>query len=361
MKLHRALLTVLISVSAVLYGFSAFETTDGDFFSINVDASRPLTIEWPCEVAIVGDGGEKGLRIGANIGRGWRGEAGGQAVYKFYVPRDGAYHIWAYALWFDQCANAVFAQIDDSQKAILGNDPVYGQWHWVRGFQTELRQGSHTLVLSNHSDHVSIRKVLLTNASTIAPGRYDLVFSNLFYDGFDGCDHGNFSSWKQVTGQWTILNLKPDEYNPENALLGRSQSRASIMYENETWKDYSLNVSLRFVHTADPNATVGIRFGVQDIDRFYQLSWRADEMKLMRKNGGETITLGTFGVPHSDGIWHDVEITAEANKVMVTVNDLKPFVISIEDTISGGIGFCLEGDLEAHFDNIHVRQREGPG
>ena len=97
------------------------------------------------------------MRIGPNIGRGWCNEAAGSAEYKFYLPADGLYTIWTYALWHDECSNAVFAQIDDQKKAILGNDPVYNQWHWVRGFSIDLKKGSHTLHLSNHSDNIAVQ------------------------------------------------------------------------------------------------------------------------------------------------------------------------------------------------------------
>jgi len=357
MSIRQAAGAIVILASAVLYGFSAIETTDGGFFSIEIDAGRPHTIEWPCEAAIVGDEGEKGLRIGANVGRGWRGEAGGQATYKFYVPRAGTYNIWAYGLWFDECASAVFAQIDDSKKAIVGNDPIYGQWHWVRGFGAELAQGSHTLILSNHSDHISIQKILLTNSESMRPGEYEVVFSNLFYDGFDGCDHGNFTAWQQVSGEWTIDNLKADEYNPENAILGRSEDEALILYENETWEGYSVNVSVR-VMEAGTDAAVGVCFGARDEEHYYRVRWQDSEVKLIRRTGGEAASLGTFKTTECDDGWHNVEVTAQKGTVKVTLDGGEPFEVSVNGAIMGGIGLWLGGDIEAQFDDIHVRQIE---
>jgi len=360
MKIRQAAATIVILASAVLYGFSAIETTNGGFFSIEIDAGRPHTVEWPCEVAIVGDEGEKGLRIGVNVGRGWRGEAGGQATYKFYVPRAGTYHVWAYGLWFDECANAVFAQIDDSEKAIVGNDPIYGQWHWVRGFGAELSQGSHTLILSNHSDHVSIQKILFTNAESMRPGEYEVVFSNLFYDGFDGCDHGNFTAWRQVSGEWTIDNLKADAHNPENAILGRSEDEALILYGNEAWEGYSVNLSVR-VMEAGADAAVGICFGVRDAQHYYQVRWQDDEIECVRRDGNEVSNFEEFEVAKWGEGWHRLEITAHGGVIKVILDNGEPFEVSADGPVLGGIGLWLEGNIEAQFDDIHVRRIESEG
>ncbi len=357
MKIRQAAAAIVILGSAVFYGFSAIETTDGGFFSIEIDAGRTHTVEWPCEAAIVGDEGEKGLRIGANVGRGWRGEAGGQATYKFYVPRAGTYHIWAYALWYDECANAVFAQIDDSAKAIVGNDPIYGQWHWMRGFGAELSQGSHTLVLSNHSDHISVQKILLTNSESMRPGEYEVVFSNLFYDGFDGCDHGNFTAWRQVSGEWTIDNLKADEYNPENAILGRCEDEALILYENAAWEGYSVNLSLR-VMEAGTDAGVGVCFGVRDEEHYYRVKWRDGRMELARRDGDEISILGEGEAAEWGQGWHRLEIAAREGIVSVTLDNGEPFEVSVDGAITGGIGLWLGGQAEAQFDEIHIRQIE---
>ena len=42
----------------------------------------------------------------------------------------------------------------------IGGGEIYNQWHWVRGFEVYLEKGTHTLVLSNHSDHICVQTVL---------------------------------------------------------------------------------------------------------------------------------------------------------------------------------------------------------
>ncbi len=171
-----------------------------------IDAGKPSTVEAPFEIAKAGENGELVLRIAPNVGRGWRGEAGGEATYRFEAPASGEYCIWALCLWGDECTNAVYVEIgrvsDDRDapgaapttqhwekgpdwrdtcaevghvqgqqlsKAVIGNDPVYNQWHWVRGWSIRLDQGPHVLRLSNHSDGMAVARLLLTNSPATHP------------------------------------------------------------------------------------------------------------------------------------------------------------------------------------------------
>ena len=351
--------STIVLVCIGLYGFSAIDMSRPTH-SISIDTGRPLSITWPCETAIVGDNGEKGLRIGPNIGRGWRGEAGGEASYSFYIPADDRYHIWAYCLWFDECANAVFAKIDDLDKATLGNDPIYKQWHWVRGFDISLKKGTHRLVLSNHSDHIALQEILLTNAANLTPADCGLVFSDIFYDGFDGCDHGNFDSWQVVGGQWLVQNPE-NETNPEqNVLIGRSEDCSFIIYKGDDWSKYSLDVSLPAISDGT-DGTIGICFGVKDPNQYHQLSWQAAgesksvSMKISQKENETVKTLAGFETPWEAGQRHQVEISLNEGKIVIKVDKTEPVEIPVDYSITGGIGLRLEGNIKSQFDDIHVR------
>ena len=78
--------TLCLIAGIVIYGNFAITIAPRQASGISVNLGNPQTVVWPFEVSIVGDMGEKGLRIGPKIGRGWLGEAGGEANYKFYVP-----------------------------------------------------------------------------------------------------------------------------------------------------------------------------------------------------------------------------------------------------------------------------------
>jgi hypothetical protein len=356
--------TLLIFVCVCIYGFSVVNTQPDELCSVTVDTARPIELVWPCEVSVVGENGEKGLRIPPKVGRGWCGEAGGHASYKFYIPEHGRYHIWAHCQWFDVCSNAIFAQIDALDRAVLGNDPVYKQWHWVRGFAVDLSSGTHTLVLSNHSDHIAVQKVLFTNSALSTPRHCGQVFSDIFYDGFDGCDHGNFSDWHLVTGQWTVIDPTKKMCYIENALLGSSKDRSFVFYRGDNWSDYSLAVAVKSAASDDADGSVGICFGVTDPNQYYQLKWRPEREKetvkmVVSKTGqGQIVKLGAFEVPWNADVWHQVEVGLRTNKIIVRLDNAEPIEISVYGEIAGGIGLLLEGDIAAYFDDVHVRARD---
>lgn len=362
MAIAKFVKILLILFCVAIYGYSAIDTSSGQTYNISVGTSMPLSIVWPFEVAVVGDLGEKGLRIGPKIGRGWRGEAGGEATYRFYIPQNGKYHIWAYALWFDECANAVFARIDDLDKAIVGNDPVYNRWHWVRGFDVCLEKGTHTLVLSNHSDHICLQKVLFTNSGYITPEDCSLVFSDIFYDGFDGCDRGNFASWQVISGDWSVQNPVERMCFVENALVGKSDDSSFIIHKGDDWAHYSLNMAVRSVVPESNDGSVSVCFGVKDAIHYLQLTWRHVQgtdrvrMELARKDAEAMEVLANFEVTWAADVWHQLELSLNPGRIVVRVDNAEPIATPVSCEVTGGIGLRLEGKVAAYFDDIHVRQ-----
>jgi hypothetical protein len=342
-----------------MYGFFAIKKEAGPEFAVSIDLARPIAIEWPCEISIVGDAGEKGLRIAPKVGRGWRGEAGGKASYRFFIPQDGKYHIWADVLWFDECANAVFAQVDDQDKAIVGNDPVYNQWHWIRGFDVNLKKGTHNLVLSNHSDHIALQKFIFSSSPFFGMDQTGVVFSDIFYDGFDGCDQGNFTSWQRISGSWLVQNPDSQTCLIENSLIGKSQDKAFITYKNHDWKEYSLDVSVKVLPFALKDSAVGICFGLTDPNNFYQL-------KIQPVFGGKTAkitlvdktlkTMYELEQLFEINKWQSIQIVLEEDYLEIRLTDNDPVRIQTNQIIVGGIGIFLEGEITAYFDNIHVQK-----
>jgi len=362
MRARKGGKALLLVICAGVYGYGAVDVNKEAAVNVSVDLSAPLSIVWPFEIAVVGDLGEKGLRIGANVGRGWRGEAGGEASYKFYVSQDGKYYIWAYCLWFDECANAVFLRIDDLEKAILGNDPIYQEWHWVRGYDVDLKKGTHTLVLSNHSDHIAIQKVFVTNSGDRSPDKCGRVFSDVFYDGFDGCDRGNFADWEIVRGDWRVEDPLQHACFIENCLVGRCEKDALIMYKAEDWSDYSVSVVVKTEPSEDSNSSVGICFGVRNSREYHILRWRPVQpgsrvrMQVCTKKEGIEEELAGFEVRWDNSVWHQLEIAAAGDWISVSVDSSGPFKAATGHDVRGGLGLCLAGEITAYFDDIHVQE-----
>jgi hypothetical protein len=342
-----------------VYSFFAVKKQAGPEFAVSIDLSKPLAIQWPCEILIVGDGGEKGLRIAPKVGRGWCNEAGGQAVYKFYVPQEGKYHIWAYALWFDVCTNAIFAQIDDLDKVIIGNDPIYKKWHWVRGFDVNLKKGTHSLVLSNHSDHIALQKIVFLN-SAAEPQQTGLVFSDIFYDDFDGCDQGNFADWTIINGKWHVRNTDSATSLLENSLIGDCQDKAFIIYEQDSWPNYCLDISFKLLPLQSEDHSVGICFGVSDPNNFWQLQLTPNQydktakISVIKKKLSIPIVVYEWEHPFEINKWQKIHIALEDELIEVKLAENDAVRIEANQKIAGGIGFLLQGQVTAYFDDVHV-------
>ncbi|MHC4526385.1 MAG: hypothetical protein ACYS29_00800, partial [Planctomycetota bacterium] len=219
-----------------------------------------------------------------------------------------------------------------------------------------------TLVLSNHSDHVSLQKVFLTNAQRTTPEDCSVVFSDIFYDGFDGCDQGNFTSWRTISGDWWVLNPTDKICVTENVLAGRSSNNAMIILGNKNWSSYSLNVSVQSRGTNDPDASVGICFGLKDVTQYYQLKWRpikdrtSIQMYVIRHDGEHSNILKKFEMPWNEQPWHLFEIISKTDGILIRVDSEEVVDVSLGEKITGGIGFQLEGEITTWFDSIHVRE-----
>ncbi len=359
--LRKTAITIIIAAALIIYAFSAIDITKGKVFSVKIDLSKPTFIKWPCEIAVVDNTGRKGLRIPPNIGRGWAGEAGGKATYKFYIPKTAKYLLWAYALWYDECTNAVFAKINNKEKTIIGNDPVYQKWHWVRGFEIKLTKGTHELSLSNHSDHIAIRKILLTNSPSAQPQGNQIIFSDIFYDGFDGCDKGNFNKWNIISGEWLVRNPGEKVQPDKNILIGKSKKNALIIYKNNNWKNYCLNLSVKTQPIKNHTANLAICFALNSPEKYHFLEIQPDKntnlakILLGRKKDKIINTLATYNLPWKPDTWHLLEIRLNPKNIQIKLDNNQTKTIPKNYQLAGGIGLELNGNLSACFDNIHLR------
>ena len=331
-----------------------------------IDAGRPLEVKAPFDIVEIGKKGERGLWIGPEIGRGWKGEAGGEATYGFYVDSDGEYWLWAYCLWHDECTDAVYAEIDDMKRAIVGNDPIYGRWHWVKAFSIDLKRGKHLLRLSNHSDNIAVLKLFLTSSPSARPEESEPAFTDLFYEGFDGCDDGNFALWEMYGGSWVVSRSLDQQDTLKKELVGTSQGKALLAYRMELPGAYVINASVLSAGTGDSSET-GFCFGLAGEADYHQLRWtgipegKKADMRIVRALDGATDTLARFQVPWKSGVWHEIEIRVEQGRVTIAVDGGKETAVPMAGGTHGGIGLWLSGQVTARFDNIRVRSVQGRG
>ena len=352
---------LIVCVAAGLYFASEMSVSGSQVCEIRLDMTRPTTIEYPFEVVEIGEHGERGLNIGAHMGRGWKGEAGGAATYEFYAPLEGQYVLWIHCLWHDECTNAIYGQIDGADRMILGNDPVFDRWHWARGFSVGLKKGPHVLTLSNHSDNVAVREVLLTTAGDAAPLDAKDAITDLFYDNFNGCDHGNFVLWKAHSGSWSV-ERRENRLTGDNAVVGKSSDQGLLTLTQWEWRDIALVVSARSPAETNAGGWSGVCFGVRNDSEYHLLRWQerrsedVAQMEVVRTGPGGVEVLASYEVPWQSGKWHEVRLDIDSGGVRVTIDAGIHLEIPMNETIEGGIGLWLLGDIETHFDEVHVRK-----
>ncbi len=370
-RVRRFALRLGLTLCFIIYIVSATHLEPARVLSVSVDLAKPQKVVWPCEVSIVGDMGEKGLRIPPKVGRGWAGEAGGEASYKFYIPQTGKYYVWLYCLWYDVCTNAVFAKIDDMDRAILGNDPIMKEWHWVRSFAVTLGEGTHTLVLSNHSDHIALQKVAFTNSAFSAPDNCPLVFAEMFYEDFDGCDRGNFSNWKILAGKWKVHHPAGNAKRSDNVLTGQSQGQSLIVIPEHDWADYALNVRIKCAPPGDQQDAMDLYFGYQGPENHYlfrmqPIAGGECDLSLWRQSADQKALLCSGRVAFDPNQWHPVEVSHGNGELFVSLDGQERLRGKLAGTLAGSIGFGLSPGLMGSFDSIHIRhvqteRRKGDG
>jgi hypothetical protein len=87
-----------------------------------------------------------------------RGEIGGKvldngyATYKINIPKDGDYRLNARVFWKNGDCNSFFYAWDGGKPKLLGNDDVFGRWHWIQTEANRLKAGEHTLVIRNREE-----------------------------------------------------------------------------------------------------------------------------------------------------------------------------------------------------------------
>jgi len=355
---------VLAAVALVSYLASAV-TTRPPRHRVLIPADRPIVVRPPMQVDVVDETGARGLRIPPGVGRGWCGEAGGSAVYRFYVPEGMRYVPWALCLWQGACTNAVYARFDGADRFVLGNDPVYGRWHWVRGPGVALSRGTHTLELSNHSDGIAIGRLLLLSDPTDRPDDRVPAVYDLFYDCFDGCDGGNITAWRRDASCWRLTEPAGEGRYDQRVLVGGCEgsgeppltSRYAAIGDT-SWQDIEVLVSVN-PQKAGP---VGICFDFKGPDQCLAVRWRSeasdgtlDRVEAWRVSGGTSQLLGACAAPIAVGRWQEVGLRVEDGRLMVRIDGRLAGAIGVGGALNGPVALEVGPGAIVWFDDVHVR------
>jgi len=360
-ELSKALAAVVLLPLSAAYLWSAVGLAPARH-RVLIPADRPFAIAEPMRVDVLNHDGDRGVRIPSDVGRGWCGEAGGMARYRCYVPADGRYTLWAFCLWGGACTNAVYVQIDDLPRVILGNDSDYERWHWVRGTTWPLTRGTHTLTLSNHSDGIAMQRLALLSdpldrPDDGTPGLYDL-----FYDGFDGCDGGNIAAWRLSGKEWHLFEPAGNQDYAHRVLAGEAPSNdapISAVVGDNSWHDCVVNLSMRVVSAG----RVALALGYQGADDGLRCEWHLPEtgsarLRVVRRDAGQGVPLGEIDTLMKVGHWHDLGLTAGPGELRVSLDGTVIGRFPFEGVLNGPLTLLVSEGASVWFDDVHVRLTE---
>ena len=266
---------VLALCAAAILAPTVFEKAVGEKIFLWREAEAAETCTAPMnKINDAEASGGAALAIARGAGAGWRGAGGGAARWNFPVTESGSYTLWARVRWIDGCGNTFFVRVNGGAPLILGNDAVYGKWHWVGVPGIKLQPGDTRIELANREDGVAVDKLLLTNEPDFEPrGAWEAAFSrDLSEEPLVGWMAANPASWRAVSGNegrgrlsaagmagnQTRLTLKdppPPDFRLECRFALKQQgSRLRILMENsgEEWTGLELgNGSARLVRWQD--------------------------------------------------------------------------------------------------------------
>jgi hypothetical protein len=95
------------------------------------------------------------LPVSEGVGRGEKGGKAidnGWAAFTVDVPNDGDYRLNARVFWKNGDCNSFFYAWDDDEPKLLGNDDVFGRWHWISTKPKHLKAGKHRLTIRNREE-----------------------------------------------------------------------------------------------------------------------------------------------------------------------------------------------------------------
>ena len=132
---------------------------------------------------------------------------------------------------------------------------------------------------------------------------------------------------------------------------------------SDDWDGYSLDVSAKILSLDSEDSALGVCFGVTDPNNSYQLKITPTEsrnvarIKVLKKQFFELITLSEFEVPFQFNQWQRIHTCLNTDWIGLKIEEFEHKKIEIDSKkIVGGIGFKLEGNITAYFDDIHVRK-----
>lgn len=348
---------ILLILAGVITSVLAVVRVPEQDVTLVVEAEDYAAIAEPMRIVAntAGASGEAYIELPLGSGQGWRGEGSGNVAYRLDLARAGDYRIWARTRWRDGCTNAFFLSANDGPRVVLGNDAVFGEWHWVKGQTLPLEKGVNYLTFANHSDGTALDKLIVTNNPLYLPRGLGEDITR-FFDGFAGCDANNTGSWEFPSGDWRVVRGMDQGAGINDCLAQWSSAGGLALGGFHVWHDY--DVSLK-VMLSGPG-TVAIVFYRPDDQRECRLVWDAsgDDYSVLRfeqVSQGKPEVLGEARtVPCCYDSWCQLGFRDTAGKLTCALDTRPILSVDYSGERSGQIGLLTPGTGGVYFDNVEV-------
>jgi hypothetical protein len=332
---------------------------------VPIPATR-ITMVWEAEgfAAIIppmevvqnakGASGSTFVRLPLGAGQGWRGEGIGEVSYRVELPSRGDYLLWARTLWQDGCTNAFYMRVADGPQTILGNDAIFGAWHWVRSSPLRLSEGMNYITIANHSDGTALDKIVLTNDPLYVPEGVGEGITR-FFDGFGGCDGDNTGSWELVAGMWKVVpGTGAGSVGVNDCLAQWDPNGGKAIAGFSNWRNYS--ISTKVLLTTPGTAGLEMYNKSESSSLRFTIRVSDDEtvLSLVEQRGTKPHVLGiSKSIPVRFDYWYELAVqnVGDAYVCLVDGAEMIRATSSVDRTGRIGISASTGG---VFFDNVEV-------
>jgi hypothetical protein len=218
--------------------------------TIAVDLAEAARVEPP--FMLTADGGAAG-GLAVVLPKDVRtAERTGRVRVPVRAPAGGEYAVWLRVRWRDECSNSISVQVGAEPERDVGNDVVFGAWHWVAAGVFTLKEGENALVLREREDGVALDQVLLTRDAAFQPtGRIEKMAMTRgvrrFADDFSRSPGHGLEGWEPLSGHWEIhFSFDPNRIPNQYALSGAAEgpTAAVALVKGPPWRGARLSFAV---------------------------------------------------------------------------------------------------------------------
>jgi hypothetical protein len=302
------------------------------------------------------NGREVALLDGAGTGK-------GEVRFEIELPAEKDYAAWVRARWRDSCGNSLLLQVDGVFSATVGQDAVYGAWHWVRaggprGKPFRLGAGKHAVALLEREDGIELDQVLFAPDGDFIPsgilgGPESGPELRTFADDFSRSPGHGMEAWDLRGGKWEVaFSFDPNRVPNQYGLVAKAEGGAgAALVKGPPWKDCRMLFSLSptakgrcgVLLDAPESGAGGLRVG-------FDLTGDAP---LLRVTGGGLDERVDLGNRFRLGQWHRVEALRWGWSLSVELDEQCVFRSRHLPVASGAAGFFIDSG-EAVFDDLEI-------